>query len=48
MESQDYLTPNVNSSLHPPVLDSLGFRCDNSFSQDSSDLDEDKCYLLEI
>lgn len=40
--------PKVTQSLDFHELDELGIKCEASFSNDSSELDEDKCYLLEI
>lgn len=48
MENELKDNPCVNSSLNFNDLDDLALKCERSFSDDSSELDEEKCYLLEI
>lgn len=48
MENDMTSPPKVTQSLDLQELDQLGLQCEASFSHDSSSLDEDKCYLLEI
>ncbi len=40
--------PKVIQSLDLQELDDMAVRCDATLSDNSSELDEDKCYLLEI
>ena len=48
MENDISTTPVVNSSISLGALDDIGHKCNQSFSDSSSELDEDKCYLMEI
>ena len=49
MENDDIsTTPIVNSSLDFQDLESYGQKCEPSFSDSSDELDEEKCYLMEI
>lgn len=48
MENQLVNTSNYSDAPLLPLLESLNMQIDHSFNDSEDDIDEDRCYLMEI